>query len=257
MEIGISTSKKPIKLVGYILAAGYSKRVKELTKDKPKSFLKIKGKKIIDYHLDALAQIGIKDVYIVVGFLKNLFKKTIGDRYKEMRIHYIDNDEYETTGHSYSLFLGKELFREHSILLIHADVFCEPSLLEDAVNSDFDNVTLIDQDYKVLTGDEFVVTGDNCIVKQLGPNKTGDIQGEFMGLSKLSSEFMTVFCNYMEDFFIKKGRELNYEIVMDEFLKTNPLTLHYQKIGNKKWININYLEDYDKATEIADEIYKQ
>ena len=117
------------ELTGYILAAGSSTRLKELTGDKPKSFLEIKGKRIIDYHLDALAKLGVKDTHIVVGFLKNLFKKTVGGRYKCMNIHYIDNDEYETTGHSQSLFLGREIFRSHPILLIHADEFYDPSIL--------------------------------------------------------------------------------------------------------------------------------
>jgi choline kinase len=247
-------TNKNDKLVGYILAAGYSKRIKGITKDKPKPLLEINGKKIISYHLDALAKANIKDTHIVVGFLKDLVKKTIGNEHKGMNIHYIENNEYRTTGHSYSMYLGKELFKKYSILLIHADVFCDPLLLGDVINSDFENVSLIDENYKILTGDEFVIVGENNIINQLGPNKIGNIQGEFLGLSKLSSEFLTPFCNYMEDFFIKKGKNFNYEIVMDEFLKDNPLILNYQKIGNKRWININYLEDYHKAIDIANEI---
>lgn len=236
-------------LVGYILAAGNSTRLKALTKDKPKSFLEIGGKRIIEHHLDTLAKKGIQDTHIVVGFLKDLFKETIGDKHNGMDVHYVDNDEYETTNHSHSVFLGREIFREHPTLLIHADEFYDPSILEDLIDSDFDNVLTVND--RRDTNEEFIVVGNNGIVEAVGPNKMGNIQGEYVGLSKFSSEFMTAFCNYIEGFFLRKGRKFQYEIVMDEFLKTSPLQLHYQGIKDRAWININHLEDYKKAQQIA------
>ena len=44
-------------IVGFILAGGKGMRIKELTKDKPKFFLEINGKRIIDYHLDKLSKL--------------------------------------------------------------------------------------------------------------------------------------------------------------------------------------------------------
>ena len=35
-----------------ILAAGFGKRLGELTKNKPKPLLKVKGKPLIDYHIE-------------------------------------------------------------------------------------------------------------------------------------------------------------------------------------------------------------
>ena len=52
-----------------ILASGSGKRLKRLTKSKPKCFVKIKNKKIIDY-----LKINFKyfrEVIIVVGYKKN------------------------------------------------------------------------------------------------------------------------------------------------------------------------------------------
>lgn len=238
--------------IAYILAAGCSKRIKELTQDKPKSFLEINKKRFIDYHLDYLSEFGIKEAYLVIGFLKDLFKEEVGKEHKGVKINYIENDLYETAGHSHSVFLGRELFRDKDILLIHADVFYEPSLLEILINDQFDNLVLADESYKVLTGDEFVVTGRNNVVFGIGPNKTKDIQGEFLGLSKLSSDFMTEFCDYMGGFFTTRGNKFNYEIVMDEFLKASSSRLHYKNISGRKWVNVNYKDDYEKSQQIAD-----
>ena len=48
-----------------IIAAGASKRIARLTKHKPKSFLEIEGKRVIDYHLDTLHRRGINDIIFV------------------------------------------------------------------------------------------------------------------------------------------------------------------------------------------------
>ena len=51
-----------------ILAAGDSKRLRDLTKEVPKSFLKVDNKKLIEHHLDKLSEVGVENVTIVVGY---------------------------------------------------------------------------------------------------------------------------------------------------------------------------------------------
>jgi len=244
-------------LVGFILAGGESKRLRELTGDKPKFFLEINGKRIIDYHLEKLSNLGIKTTYIVLGFLKEMVKETFGNSYQGMNIIYIDNDEFETTGHSYGLFLGRDVFKKNNILLVHADVFCDPYLHDEALKNDFENVVLVDEDYQVLTGDEYVVQGENDVMFGLGPNRSEKIQGEFVGISKFSSEFLTLLCDYMEEFFEKESKKLNYETLIDKFLKETNFKINYKKINGRKWININYIEDYEKAQNIAENMEKE
>ena len=246
-------------LVGFILAGGKSTRVKELTKDKPKFFLKINGKRIIDYHLDNLSKLGIKTAYIVTGFLKEMVKEAIGDNYKGMKIIYIDNDEFETTKHGYGLFLGRDIFKKNDAVLIFADVFCDPRLYDELLKSDFDNVVLIDEKYHVLTGDELVVQGQNGLISGMGYKRFSepDVQGEFVGMNKFSKDFLTKLCDYINKISEKESKKLNYEVLIDMFLQDAGFNnLHYKKLNGKKWININYKEDYDEAQKMAAE-FKQ
>jgi len=239
------------ELVGFILAAGYSKRLKESTKDNPKSFLEINGKKIIDYHLENLSRLGVKKTYIVVGFQKNMVKETLGEIHKGMDLEYIDNDDFEITGHSYSLFLGREVFRKNDILLIHADVFCDPEIYDEVFKTSIHNMVLVDENYSIKTGDEFFVQGDKDFVSEIGPNMSEKVQGEYLGINKFNKIFLTKLCDYMEEFFQKESRKLNYELLIDKFLKESNFKINYKKINGKKWMNINYIEDYEKAKEIA------
>lgn len=242
-------------IIGFILAAGYSKRLKELTKDRPKSFLEINGKKIIDYHLDNLSKLGIKKTYMVVGFLKDMFKERFGENHKGMEIGYIDNDEFETTGHSYSLFLGREVFKNNNILLVHADTFCDPKIYGEALNSNFDNVVIIDENYSKLSGSETLIEGEENQVSKFGlgiPEKE-KTQGVYIGIGKFNQKFLTKFCDYMPDFFEKETRNLNYEMVLGKFLESSGFQIHYRKLEGKRWININYKEDYDEAQRMAED----
>ena len=47
-----------------ILAAGFGKRLGELTKRKPKPLLEVKGKPLIDYHIEKLIFAGFKTIAI-------------------------------------------------------------------------------------------------------------------------------------------------------------------------------------------------
>ena len=66
-----------------ILAAGKGKRIAEITGGDPKSFLKINGKRIIDWQLDYLDEIGVKDIIIVVGYKKERFYEDYDIVYSE------------------------------------------------------------------------------------------------------------------------------------------------------------------------------
>ena len=52
-----------------ILAAGFGKRLRPLTEHTPKPLLEVRGKPLIDYHLEALARAGVKEVVINSSWL--------------------------------------------------------------------------------------------------------------------------------------------------------------------------------------------
>src|SRR3989344_1063149 len=113
-----------------ILAAGESKRLKELTPEKPKFFLEINNKKIIEYHFDALSERGFKEATLVVGFKKELVMETFRDKYKNINIDYVDVDP--STNHGWGTFATRErwLKGKKPIFFIHADVFCDSKIFE-------------------------------------------------------------------------------------------------------------------------------
>lgn len=61
-----------------ILAAGRGKRLRPLTDTCPKPLVKVKGKRLIEYHLEKLAQTGVEQVIINYAWLGEQFEPALG-----------------------------------------------------------------------------------------------------------------------------------------------------------------------------------
>ncbi|WP_418316871.1 N-acetylmuramate alpha-1-phosphate uridylyltransferase MurU [Piscinibacter sakaiensis] len=78
---------KPPKAM--LLAAGRGERMRPLTDTTPKPLLKIGGRPMIEWHLDALARAGIREVVINTAWLEQQFAAALGDGARwNLRIRY-------------------------------------------------------------------------------------------------------------------------------------------------------------------------
>ena len=66
-------------LPALILAAGRGERMRPLTDTCPKPLLKVQGKPLIVWHLEALARDGVRDVVINTAHLEEQFEPALGD----------------------------------------------------------------------------------------------------------------------------------------------------------------------------------
>ncbi len=72
-----------------ILAAGRGERMRPLTDHTPKPLLKAHGKPLIEWHVEALARAGVKDIVINCAWLEEQFPAVLGDGSRwGLRLHY-------------------------------------------------------------------------------------------------------------------------------------------------------------------------
>jgi MurNAc alpha-1-phosphate uridylyltransferase len=72
-----------------VLAAGRGERMRPLTDHTPKPLLMVRGKRLIEWHLEALAAGGVREVVVNTAWLEDQFPAVLGDgsRYG-LAIHY-------------------------------------------------------------------------------------------------------------------------------------------------------------------------
>ena len=72
-----------------ILAAGRGERMRPLTDHTPKPLLKVRGKPLIEWHIEAFARAGIRDIVINTAWLHEQFEATLGNGARwGLRLHY-------------------------------------------------------------------------------------------------------------------------------------------------------------------------
>ena len=81
-------SSSPQKAI--ILAAGYGMRMIPINFNMPKGLLKIKGETLIERMIQQLHEVGIYDISVVVGFMKECYEYLID----EYQVKLIYNGEY-------------------------------------------------------------------------------------------------------------------------------------------------------------------
>jgi MurNAc alpha-1-phosphate uridylyltransferase len=68
-----------LQLPALILAAGRGERMRPLTDSCPKPLLRVRGKRLIEWHLEALARAGVRQVVINTAWLEEQFAAALGD----------------------------------------------------------------------------------------------------------------------------------------------------------------------------------
>lgn len=72
-----------------VLSAGRGERMRPLTDHTPKPLLPVQGKPLIEWHLEALARAGVREVVVNTAWLEEQFPATLGDGSRfGLQLHY-------------------------------------------------------------------------------------------------------------------------------------------------------------------------
>ena len=102
-----------------ILAAGFGMRMVPINTEMPKGLLEVNGESLIERIIKQLHEVGIKEIYIVVGFMKEKYEYLID----EYGVELIVNVDYASKNNLYSLYLVKEHLE--NAYIIPCDIWCD------------------------------------------------------------------------------------------------------------------------------------
>ena len=123
-KLGEDEVKKHKVDAAVILACGMGVRLAPLTYDIPKCFINIKGERMIERQIEQLIAAGIKDITIMVGYMKEKFDYLI-DKYN---VKLIYNREYKYKNTLSTFYHAREVMRNKNIYVCVSDVYISENI---------------------------------------------------------------------------------------------------------------------------------
>ena len=112
-EVSVKSPKTAI-----ILAAGFGMRMVPINTETPKGLLEIHGEPLIERLIKQLHEVGVSDIYVIVGFMKEQYEYLI-DLYG---VRLIVNTEYATKNNLHPIKLAAKYLGNSYI--IPCDIWC-------------------------------------------------------------------------------------------------------------------------------------
>ncbi len=237
-----------------ILAASRGDELGELTEDRPKTMVSIRGAPILSHIVDTYNTVGIKNITVVRGYKKEAVNLP--------NLAYVDNDEFAATGELDSLFKALQTKGPHDqeIIISYGDVLFNSYIPQALLQEKKDFVIFVDSNWQEKTsytrlGGFAECTAPNSRkafntqihLKQLGTAIPPDsIHGVWMGFLKISS----TGANQLQELLPKllavpENRKAGMATLFQELLKNNqPIRVLYT-VGH--WLDINNLDDVVQA----------
>ena len=172
-----------------ILAAGRGSRMKELTKEKPKCLVKLRGKALLDWQLEALKKAGINEISIVTGYKRELLL--------DRKLIEFFNPRWMETNMVRSLMCADKWLMTSPCIVSYSDIFYFSNAVNTLKNSNQKISITYDPNWEqlwtrrftnpLIDSETFKINKEQ-IITEIGnkPFSLNEIQGQYMGLLKFT-----------------------------------------------------------------------
>ncbi len=232
-----------------ILAAGRGSRMQGLTDDKPKCLLKLAGRPLLHWQLEALKAAGLKRIVVVRGYKKEMLT---GD------FETVDNPHWAASNMVTSLMCALPVLTEEKILVAYADIVYKAEHVKKLLTATGDICLTYDRDWESLwrlrnenplEDAETFATQKGQLVEIGGkPDNINQVQGQYMGLVQFSKTGLEQVVQYVNSLPEHEIDKMDMTSLLRGLLERNT---HIQTIGiHGGWCECDTerdIEIYEKA----------
>ena len=174
-----------------IIAAGMGTRLEGHGHLRPKGFLEVGERAIIEESLDHLVSAGIERVVIVTGHQGHYYEDLAA--HSNGLIETVNNPDYATSGSMYSLYCARDLV-DSDFLLLESDLIYQQLALDEILKQAEKDIVLMSG--PTHSGDEVWIEAPEGKLRAMSknPNEVGNIDGELVGICKISKPLFVQMC---------------------------------------------------------------
>ncbi|MEN3615513.1 phosphocholine cytidylyltransferase family protein [Plantactinospora sp. ZYX-F-223] len=240
-------------MIGVVLAAGAGRRLRPYTDTLPKALIPVDGETtILDIALHNLAEVGLTDVTVVVGYAAEAVEarqSALSDRYG-VKLSLVHNDRAEEWNNAYSLWLAREHFAQGA-LLVNGDTVHPVDVERTLLARRGPGILLAVDTVKKLADEEMKTVFDDSgqlvrISKLMDPAQA---YGEYIGATVIESRVAGELADALEATW-RRDPNLYYEDGYQEFAQRGG-EVRAAPIGDLPWVEVDNHEDLARAREIA------
>ncbi|MBL6277184.1 phosphocholine cytidylyltransferase family protein [Micromonospora fiedleri] len=240
-------------MVGMVLAAGAGRRLRPYTDTLPKALVPVDGEiTILDIALRNLAEVGLTDVVVVVGYAADAVRERQAEleRRYGVTITLVHNDKAEEWNNAYSLWLARDWFAR-GVLLVNGDTVHPVSVEKTLLAERGPGVLLAIDNIKALAEEEMKTTFDAAgqltrITKLMDP---AEAYGEYIGATLIEPQVAEALADALEATW-RRDPNLYYEDGYQEFADRGG-EVRAAPIGDVSWVEVDNHADLARAREIA------
>jgi L-glutamine-phosphate cytidylyltransferase len=185
-----------------ILAAGKGSRLMPLTKNIPKCLVEINGKSIIEHQLSVLKNFNLDEINLITGYRSN--------KLNYLQCKKIFNSKFDSTNMLYSLSCASNIL-DDEILISYGDSIYDNKIIRKIIDCKLDICVASDINWKrywesryenPLDDLETFVKDSQDRIISLGskPKNYSQINGQYIGLIKLSKKGAVIFKDKLNDY---------------------------------------------------------
>lgn len=216
-----------------ILAAGKSTRFAPFTYERPKGLFRVRGEVLIERQINQLIKGRIKDIYVVVGYMKEKFFY-LEQKYPE--VHLIVNNQFGVKGNLYSVFVAREYLKNTYICCADHYFVNNPFINDNPENVSYRACTYRQGKFNEFSAD---CSDANVITHvDLGGSYKMAMVGHAYFNENFSHRFANFLCKEIADF---RVNSLFWEEFFERHIKE--LTLFAKKFNEGDILEFNCIDD--------------
>lgn len=235
----------------YILAAGTGTRLYPITQNRPKCLVRVSGKPILQYQIEAYLAAGLepRNIHVVAGFEADQIIQHVKQKYPGVTV--VNNEEYGTTNNMFSLHMALSADAGHfdsPVLISNGDCIYEADVIKGLVS--YQRQDLIAAERGIHNHESMKITVESGRVTRISKETVPEESwGVSIDLYYLSPESVQQLYDIMTDYIeTRKERKLWTEVALQDLLGSAEIAPF--DIGVNRWVEIDNLDDLVMADKL-------